>query len=68
MTRRKNTIWFHPPKRKSFSTKGTPIKRQKNSQMKSAKKTDRLYYYASLTQMKYADLIQTVLHRAQYTS
>ena len=36
--------------------------------MKSAKKTDRLYYYASLTQMKYADLIQTVLHRAQYTS
>jgi hypothetical protein len=22
MTRRKSTLWFHPPKRKSFSTKG----------------------------------------------
>jgi hypothetical protein len=38
--------------------------------MKSAKKNpDRqTNYYASLTQKKYADLIQTVLHRAQYTS
>ena len=29
MTRRKSTLWLHPPKRKSFSTKGTPIKRKK---------------------------------------
>ena len=37
--------------------------------MKSAKKTDRqINYYAGLTQKKYADLIPTVLHRAQYTS
>ena len=37
--------------------------------MNSAKKTDRqTNYYASLTQKKYADLIQTVLHRAQYKS
>ena len=37
--------------------------------MKSAKNTDRqINYYASLTQKKYADLIPTVLHRAQYTS
>jgi hypothetical protein len=30
MTRRKSTLWLHPPKRKSFLTKGTPIKRQKH--------------------------------------
>ena len=70
MTHRNSTLWLHPPKRKSFPTKETPIKDKKTSQMKSAKEqTDRLYnYYASLTQMKYANLIQTVLHRAQYTS
>ena len=35
--------------------------------MKSAKKTDR-QTNVSLTQKKFPDLIQTVLHRAQYTS
>ena len=37
--------------------------------MKSAKKTDRqTNYYASMTQKKYSNLIQTAMHRAQYTS
>jgi hypothetical protein len=31
MTHRKSTLWLHPPKRKSFSTKGTPIKRQRKT-------------------------------------
>ena len=36
--------------------------------MKSAKKKTDRQTNASLTRKKFADLIQTVLHRAQYTS